>query len=88
MIIDKPTTSELERDRLESRFQPLMSEDLDLGRLVSYVGNKKVPFLRLYRYKEAFSTKLVDHSWIISQHPRMTRYLTPSPDLAQLFSLR
>ena len=61
MIIDKPTTSELERDRLESRFQPLMSEDLDLGRLVSYVGNKKVPFLRLYRYKEAFSTKLVDH---------------------------
>ncbi len=32
-----------------------------LARLVSYVGNKKVPGLRLYRYKEAFSAALVKH---------------------------
>ena len=50
-----------ERHLIESRFQPLMVENLNLGRLVSYVANKKVPFLRLYRYKEAFSTALVDH---------------------------
>ena len=56
-----PATAERERERLESHFRPLMSEDFDLGRLVSYGGNKKVPFLRLYRYKEAFSTKLVSH---------------------------
>ena len=56
-----PATAERERERLESRFWSLMSEDFDLGRLVSYGGNKKVPFLRLYRYKEAFSTKLVNH---------------------------
>ena len=61
MILDKATSGNLERERLESRFQPLMEEDLCLGRMVSYVGNKKVPFLRLYRYKEAFSTALVDH---------------------------
>jgi hypothetical protein len=37
-----------------------MHEDLSLGRLVSYVGNKTVPFLRLYRYKEAFSLGFVN----------------------------
>lgn len=36
-----------------------MKEDQSLGRLVSYIGNKDVPFLRLYRYKEAFSLELV-----------------------------
>ena len=56
-----PATGEKGRERLESRVCPLMSEDFDLGRLVSYGGNKKIPFLRLYRYKEAFSTKLVSH---------------------------
>lgn len=48
-----------ERERLEHRFQPLMREELDLGNLVSYVGNKSVPLLRLYRYKEAFAFELV-----------------------------
>lgn len=53
--------AERERARLESRFQSRMAADFDLGRLVSYGGNKKVPLLRLYRYKEAFSTRLVRH---------------------------
>ena len=46
---------------LEQRYAPLMHEALDMGRLVSYVGNKKEPGLRLYRYKEAFSAALVRH---------------------------
>lgn len=37
-----------------------MREDLALGREVSYVGNKSVPFLRLYRFKEAFSIGFVN----------------------------
>ena len=61
MIVDRTTTGNTQRQGLESRFQDLMVEDLDLGRLVSYVANKKVPFLRLYRFKEAFSTTLVDY---------------------------
>lgn len=48
-----------ERERLEHRFQPFMRKELDLGNLVSYVGNKSVPLLRLYRYKEAFAFELV-----------------------------
>jgi len=38
-----------------------MSENRKLGRLVSYVGNKSLPILRLYRFKEAFSLGLVNH---------------------------
>lgn len=56
-----PAAAEKERARLESRFLSRMTEDFALGRLVSYGGNKKIPFLRLYRYKEAFSTQLVNH---------------------------
>lgn len=48
-----------ERERLERRFRSLMREELDLGNLVSYVGNKSMPVLRLYRYKEAFAYKFV-----------------------------
>ena len=40
-----------------------MREELRLGRLVSYVGNKAVPVLRLYRYKEAFAFSFVEE-WI------------------------
>lgn len=50
-----------DRDRIEARFKPLVKEELALGKLVSYSGNKGVPFLRLYRYKEAFSTKFVEY---------------------------
>ncbi|TKJ27164.1 MAG: hypothetical protein CEE41_00025 [Hadesarchaea archaeon B3_Hades] len=48
-----------ERRHIEQKFCPLMREELELGRLVSYVGNKFVPFLRLYRFKEAFAFDLV-----------------------------
>jgi hypothetical protein len=40
-----------------------MREELRLGNLVSYVGNRDVPILRLYRYKEAFAFRFVDE-WI------------------------
>ena len=43
-----------ERVRLEREFGPLVKEEPKLARYVSYVGNRDVPFLRLYRYKEAF----------------------------------
>lgn len=50
-----------ERISLEGKYRPLMHENLKLARLVSYVGNKSVPLLRLYRFKEAFSLGLVNH---------------------------
>lgn len=48
-----------DRERLERKYAPLLSEELRLANIVSYVGNKKVPFLRLYRYKEAFAFQFV-----------------------------
>lgn len=48
-----------DRERLERKYAPLLSEELRLANIVSYVGNKKVPFLRLYRYQEAFAFQFV-----------------------------
>ena len=43
------------RQEIEHKFKNIIHEDLKLGSVVSYVGNKTVPFLRIYRYKEAFA---------------------------------
>lgn len=43
------------RQELEHKFKNIIHEKLNLGSVVSYVGNKTVPFLRSYRYKEAFA---------------------------------
>lgn len=48
-----------ERDKIEQKFSSLIIEELKLGKLVSYVGNKQLPILRLYRYKEAFAFEFV-----------------------------
>jgi len=49
------------RTELERRFKKLIHEKLHFGSLVSYVGNKEIPFLRIYRYKEAFAFSFVKH---------------------------
>jgi hypothetical protein len=46
------------REELEKRYRSLMKEALHWSPLVSYMGNKQVPLLRLYRFKEAFSLTL------------------------------
>ena len=38
-----------------------MQERMDLKNKISYVGNKSLPLLRLFRYKEAFSLAFVQH---------------------------
>ena len=43
------------RQELEHKFKNSIHKELKLGSVVSYVGNKTVPFLRSYRYKEAFA---------------------------------
>ena len=43
------------RQELEHKFENIIHEKLKLGSVVSYVGNKTVPLLRIYRYKEAFA---------------------------------
>ena len=47
------------RQEIEDKFKNLIHEELQLGSTVSYVGNKKIPFLRIYRYKEAFAFDFV-----------------------------
>lgn len=49
-----------ESARIENKFAPYMREDAHYRKLVSYVGNKQIPLLRLYRYKEAFSLPFVE----------------------------
>jgi hypothetical protein len=43
------------RQEIEHKFKNHIHEELKLGSVVSYVGNKTVPLLRLYKYKEAFA---------------------------------
>ncbi|RJS77923.1 site-specific DNA-methyltransferase, partial [Methanophagales archaeon] len=47
------------RQEIEHKFKNLIHKELKLGSVVSYVGNKNVPFLRIYRYKEAFAFDFV-----------------------------
>ncbi len=48
------------REQLENKYQHLIKEELKIGSHVSYVGNRPIPFLRIYRYKEAFSFDFVN----------------------------
>lgn len=48
-----------ERGKIANKFKDYIHEELELGSNVSYVGNKKIPFLRIYRYKEAFAFDFV-----------------------------
>jgi hypothetical protein len=50
-----------ERSKIENKYSHLIKEDFSFSKKVTYVGNKKTPFLRLYRYKEAFSQDLVNY---------------------------
>jgi DNA modification methylase len=50
---------EIQRNKLEKKYSNKLQENLKIGSLVSYQGNKNIPILRLYRYKEAFSYQFV-----------------------------
>jgi hypothetical protein len=49
----------LHRHALEQKYATLLQERLDLVDSVSYIGNKRLPLMRLYRYKEAFAFTFV-----------------------------
>jgi len=48
------------REKLENYYKNIIIEDLDIAYKVSYVKNRPIPFLRIYRYKEAFSFDFVN----------------------------
>lgn len=48
------------RQGLENYYKDILIENLDIAYKVSYVKNRPIPFLRLYRYKEAFSFDFVN----------------------------
>lgn len=60
--IEEPDKLGLSANRyhLEGKFASVIKEEFRLSNLVSYVGNKSVPVLRLYRYKEAFALSFVE----------------------------
>jgi DNA modification methylase len=64
-MLFKLEVGELENEvqRLEQKYARQLREDLRMGSFVSYVGNKEVPLLRLYRYKEAFAFRFVEE-WL------------------------
>ncbi len=47
------------RQEIEHKFKNIIHEELKLCYVVSYVGNKTVPLLRSYRYKEVFAFDFV-----------------------------
>ena len=47
------------RQALEHKFKNRIHEELKLCSVASYVGNKTVPLLRSYRYKEVFAFDFV-----------------------------
>jgi len=57
--IKTPYPPDSKREIIEDKFKDAIHEELKLGSVVSYVGNKNVPFLRIYRYKEAFAFDFV-----------------------------
>ncbi|RJS73115.1 hypothetical protein CW714_03590 [Methanophagales archaeon] len=59
VMIENLYPSGSKREEIEKKFKDIMHEELKLGSLVSYVGNKNIPFLRIYRYKEAFAFNFV-----------------------------
>ncbi|MCS7310726.1 MAG: site-specific DNA-methyltransferase, partial [Armatimonadetes bacterium] len=46
--------------RLEAKYADRLRDEPGLAKWVSYVGNRDVPILRLYRYKEAFAFRFVE----------------------------
>jgi DNA modification methylase len=61
MMIEMTRQESLHRYVLEKKYAILMQERFDLAGNVSYSGNKQIPLMRLYRYKEAFAFNLVQH---------------------------
>ena len=57
--VKSPYPPNSKRGKIEDKFKNLIHEELKLGSVVSYVGNKNIPFLRIYRYKEAFAFDFV-----------------------------
>lgn len=57
---NKKTVAYTDRTRLENKFASRLREEPQLANLVSYVGNRNMPILRLYRYKEAFAFRFVE----------------------------
>jgi hypothetical protein len=61
LFAEEPPTTKLlyptntTRQELEHKSKNHIQEELKLGSVVSYAGNKTAPFLRIYRYKEAFA---------------------------------
>ncbi len=59
--VKEQLTPDKERTRLERKYQRLISREPRLGKVVSYVTNRKMPVLRLFKFKEAFALEFVTH---------------------------
>ncbi|MBA7680634.1 hypothetical protein ES703_88955 [subsurface metagenome] len=52
VMIENFYPSGSKRQEIEKKFKDIIHEELKLGSLVSFVGNKTIPFLRIYRYSK------------------------------------
>lgn len=61
---------DMERKKLEFKYRSLFKERLELAQSVTYVLNRKEPIYNWFKYKEAFSKRLVQqilYEWKISK---------------------
>ncbi len=62
LTLSSLVSASLERDALYEKFKERISVNTALDRtLVSYQGNKKIPFYSWFKYKEGFSEELVQY---------------------------
>ncbi len=59
-MITETLTPSTARSSLEIKYAPLISDQLEFGKHVTYVPNKKKPIFGWFKYKEAFSRNLVE----------------------------
>ncbi len=59
------------RDELDAKYQPLLTVQLEFSKYVTYVSNKSQPVYGWFRFKEGFSSGLVEelvkNEWLLPQ---------------------
>jgi SAM-dependent methyltransferase len=59
------------RDALDAKYNPLLTEQLEFSKYVTYVHNKKQPVYGWFHFKEGFSARLVEElvtqEWLLPQ---------------------
>ncbi|HZP26012.1 MAG TPA: hypothetical protein VFB90_03095, partial [Dehalococcoidia bacterium] len=67
LLLNQPHTN----DDLDAKYESVLNDQLEFGKLVTYSANKNQPVYGWFRFKEAFSpqlvTELLARQWLLPQ---------------------